>query len=187
MKHSGKIASRDAGFTLVELLIGIGMLAIVVALAVPSFTQIVARGRLKSSAEGFRTELAFARMEAVKRSRTVFVSLVIGGNGSWCYGTKLSSACDCTITDAANANYCFLDTAGSAPVRKVVSSTAYSGVTVGTNFSGSTISFSPTRPTLATGNATFAAGSQSLRVVASAMGRVRLCSPNASLAGYPSC
>lgn len=53
------------GFTLIEAMVVVALVAILAALAVPSFTTMVANQRLSSAAQELQTLLQFARAEAV--------------------------------------------------------------------------------------------------------------------------
>jgi len=53
------------GFTLIEALIVVAMVAILAALAAPSFNTMIANQRLSSAAQELQTLLQFARAEAV--------------------------------------------------------------------------------------------------------------------------
>ena len=55
------------GFTLVELLITVSVVAILLAIATPSFTDMFERRRLKSVAETIGSDLRAARTEAIAR------------------------------------------------------------------------------------------------------------------------
>jgi type IV fimbrial biogenesis protein FimT len=59
------------GFTLVELMITIALVAILIGLATPSFSSVINSNRLTSQANAFMTDLQLARSEAVRRNRTV--------------------------------------------------------------------------------------------------------------------
>ncbi|WP_372015317.1 GspH/FimT family pseudopilin [Pseudoxanthomonas sp. 10H] len=63
--------SRQRGFTLVELMVTVAVLAILVGLATPSFTSVINSNRLTSQANEFMADLQLARSEAVRRNRTV--------------------------------------------------------------------------------------------------------------------
>ena len=54
------------GFTLIELMIGVAILAILLALGLPAFTQMLQNSRLRATAEAFTAGLQRARAEAVK-------------------------------------------------------------------------------------------------------------------------
>lgn len=61
------------GFTLVELMIGIAVAAILVIVAVPGFTATINRNRLATAGNELLASLQLARMEAVRRGNTVVV------------------------------------------------------------------------------------------------------------------
>lgn len=64
---------RSAGFTLLELMIAVTVLAIGMSIAVPSFTDIIRRNRLTTQTNNLMSALAIARSEAVKRGTSVTV------------------------------------------------------------------------------------------------------------------
>ena len=62
-----------SGFTLVELMTAIAVLAILAAIAVPSFRPIIENWRVRDAAAELQSTLYFARSEAVKRGGNVSV------------------------------------------------------------------------------------------------------------------
>jgi type IV fimbrial biogenesis protein FimT len=62
---------RSTGFTLLELMITITVLAIIVGIGVPSFTNIIRTNRLASQTNEMLASFAVARSEAVKRGTLV--------------------------------------------------------------------------------------------------------------------
>ncbi|WP_153109058.1 GspH/FimT family pseudopilin [Propionivibrio limicola] len=70
------------GFTLIEMLVTIAVLAIVLAIAAPSFSTIVKNSRLATETNDLMSDLALARTEAARRGRRV--SLCISNNGTTC-------------------------------------------------------------------------------------------------------
>lgn len=64
---------RLRGFTLVELMIGIAVAAILLIVAVPGFTATINRNRLATAGNELLASLQLARMEAVRRGNTVVV------------------------------------------------------------------------------------------------------------------
>jgi type IV fimbrial biogenesis protein FimT len=68
----GPAAKR--GFTLIELMVTIAVLAIVLGIAVPSFQEFAVRNRLAATTNELVSALALARSEAVKRATRVTVA-----------------------------------------------------------------------------------------------------------------
>ena len=64
---------HQAGLTLIELMIGIAVLAIVLTLAVPAFNTIIQTNRVAAQANNLSTGFAYARAEAIKRTNTVSI------------------------------------------------------------------------------------------------------------------
>lgn len=63
----------QSGFTLVELLVTIAVLAIVLALGVPGYAKLVNHARLSSTTNDLISALALARSEAIRRGVRVTV------------------------------------------------------------------------------------------------------------------
>lgn len=67
------LARRIGGFTILELMITVAVLAIVVGIGIPSFQDLMRRNRLAEQTNSFVGALAIARSEAVKRGMLVTV------------------------------------------------------------------------------------------------------------------
>lgn len=82
------------GFTLVELIVAMSVLALIATLAVPMYGDIVAANRTRAAAYSLVSDLALARSEAVKRNAAVSVlPLGAGWQAGWEVdfgGTKLA-------------------------------------------------------------------------------------------------
>jgi prepilin-type N-terminal cleavage/methylation domain-containing protein len=65
---------RSQGFTLVEILTGIGLLAIAAAVAVPGLSTLTAHYRLRSAVDQIAMEITRARAQAMAQNRYVCVS-----------------------------------------------------------------------------------------------------------------
>ena len=63
--------SLSAGFTLIELMISLVILAILLSLGMPAFTGILESSRTKAAASGFAMGLQRARAEAISRNTLV--------------------------------------------------------------------------------------------------------------------
>lgn len=71
-----------SGYTLLELLVTLSIIAILSAIAVPSFDGVMNKTKQSSELNGFLSELHLARSEAIKRSRQIVVCP--SNNGSDC-------------------------------------------------------------------------------------------------------
>ncbi|WP_373188287.1 GspH/FimT family pseudopilin [Halopseudomonas sp.] len=78
------------GFTLIELMVTIAVLAIALAIAVPSFAEMIRSNRADTQREAVISALSTARSEAVKRGTTITVKPVSGTN--WTSGWQVESA-----------------------------------------------------------------------------------------------
>lgn len=77
--------ARQGGVTLVELMITVFVLAILTAIAAPSFRDMMRRGQVRSAGQALLASFAYARSEAVTRG--TFVSICPSANGSACTDT----------------------------------------------------------------------------------------------------
>jgi prepilin-type N-terminal cleavage/methylation domain-containing protein len=99
--------NKTRGFTLIELMIVVVILAIFAALAVPTFIDFRERSTVRGAANEFSAAVAVARMEAAKRNDYVTVS-VRGSGAAWCVGVQqgttgcncLSGTCDVQTIDS---------------------------------------------------------------------------------------
>ena len=69
------------GFTLVEIMIGLVVLGILMALAAPSFTVWMQNTQIRSAADAVLNGLQLARTEAIRRNKTV--QFVMGTQTEW--------------------------------------------------------------------------------------------------------
>src|SRR5690554_7277852 len=67
------------GFTLIELMIVLALLAIVATVALPGFTNLIESSRITSTTNSLVGLLNFARSEAIRHGRTIAV-VPIGGD-----------------------------------------------------------------------------------------------------------
>jgi type IV fimbrial biogenesis protein FimT len=72
---------RQRGFTLVELVVTIALVAILTTLAIPSFSEVLRQWRRDSATRELSTSLQLARSEAVKTSRRLAICPSTDGTG----------------------------------------------------------------------------------------------------------
>lgn len=77
---------RANGFTLVELMVTVAVLAILSAIAIPSFTSLINSNRLVSQANEVVAAIQGARSEAIRYNQRVYVCS--SSNGSSCSGSS---------------------------------------------------------------------------------------------------
>jgi len=83
--------SSQKGFTLIELMISLGILAILATMAVPSFQGVIEKNRVTSQANFLLSAVQTARSEAVRRGVPIGFS-AIGGDydDGWCVHTGIN-------------------------------------------------------------------------------------------------
>ncbi|MBL8265214.1 GspH/FimT family pseudopilin [Steroidobacter sp.] len=82
---------HSAGFTMVELMVTVGIAAILTAVAVPSFNQLIISSRLVTQSNDLVAAINFARSEAIKRNTNISLCRVnavdsttcVTGAGAW--------------------------------------------------------------------------------------------------------
>jgi len=170
----------ERGVSLIELLVGISIVAILTAVAVPSFTSMLESRRLVAATEGVYAHLQFARSEAIKLNSDLNFSIKAGI--PWCLGISNDTAnCDCNTGGA-----CVFGPAGSTSERNL-SGSEFTNVTLSTNQSN--ILIDSIRGAFSGGGGTITLTSPSnleTRVIFSRLGRARICTPG-NVGGYPAC
>ena len=151
-------ASLQHGFTLTEVLVVVSILAILVAIAMPSFSDALLSSRLRSYANNLVASVHFARSEAIKRNAVV--TLCASSNGTSCSG-------------AWKNGWVILSTGAAAAVIQTQQAVDVNYKITGTN---TTLSFQPTgvgatQDTITICRERPSAGSQERQVRISATGR----------------
>lgn len=175
LKGTSKRFDAARGITLLELLAAIAIVAILVAVAVPSMRALLTKNHLKAAAIALMEDLQWTRSETIKRNLALRVSF---DSSPWCYGIGLASAgaCDCALTPGSS---------GACDIKRR-SGQEFPGITL--TAGPSETSFEPRRGTSINGSWTLTAENGSaLRVVLSRLSRVRICSPSGDVAGYDPC
>jgi type IV fimbrial biogenesis protein FimT len=148
---------RAAGFTMVELLVTVGIFALLAAIAVPTLRTVSKNNRIRASSMSLQNGLALARAEAVRlNTRVAFRITGTGWDIQLADGTLLHQA-------SGRERSAGLSITAKLPAVSTIVFDAYGRKTAGA--------------TQIDIEATDAAGSKPLRIQLPASGQARLCDP----------
>ena len=95
----------NKGFTLVEMMVTIAVMAILVAIALPSSKSLIERWRVRNTTEAMRSTLFLARSEAMRRGAKIVVTKnANGAGGCTLAGNNEDWGCGWTVFVDANKN-----------------------------------------------------------------------------------
>lgn len=193
---------RQRGMTLIELMIGLGIVAVLLVAGMPSFTLWIQNSQNRAAAESILNGIQLARAEAVRRSTVVRFNLTdTNGLIAWSVGcVTVTTDCPATIQQrlsnegALNARAGVSSTAIPVPAPAGHFSTAISaGAGLADGDAGVSFNSVGRVPSANTGtdvtriDVTNAAMSTSRRYVVTigTGGQVRMCDPAIALANDP--
>jgi type IV fimbrial biogenesis protein FimT len=101
----GTLTMKTRGFTLVELMIALGVMGVLMALAGPAMYDFILMQRLRSINSQLVTDLQFARSEAATNNRHTYVRFNEVGGSVSCYAiyTGAAAGCNCTRSNVCTA------------------------------------------------------------------------------------
>lgn len=79
------LSQKQQGVTLIELMIGIAIMAILLTIGLPSFNVWMQNAQIRTATEAIQNGLQLARAEAVRRNEPV--SFILGTGTSWTVST----------------------------------------------------------------------------------------------------
>jgi len=165
---------RRGGFTLIELMVTLAILAAMLALAAPSFIAFQRNSELRGAANDILAALLTARSEALKRNANVFV---VATDSDWTKGWTIYVDADMDL-DWTSAGDSTLATHGALPKSVTLTTGAgnFGSVDYAVMFNGAGFpkqksnGASPLSGTIGIEN-----GSEFRRIVLSNAGRARVC------------
>src|SRR5690349_5755491 len=99
MRFKGVLRLLQRGFSLIEILVTTAVLAVLLAVALPSYTSFLAQKNLKNVTEDLYNFIKTGQSQALMRHKSIYISF--NTVGSWCYGMSDAGPCSC-----ATANSC---------------------------------------------------------------------------------
>lgn len=185
-------AATSHGFTLVELSITLVVMAILVALAMPSVFTWIANARVRTVSDALQNGLRQAQAEAVRRSRTAVFSLTndmapqtsltaVANGSNWSINFVASSTLDtsgiATFVEAGVLTVAGAGVSISGPAAVCFNPLGRLVANSSTGVTGATCSLTST-PTY---NITLSSADRPLRVIVSLGGQVHMCDPGKTL------
>ena len=169
--------ARSHGVTLIELMMGLAVLAILGTLALPALGLRMERQRLAMAAETLAADLTEARFEAARRGLALNVNAVSTSNAmQWCW--LVAPAADSTPTDCSCAQT-------RSCGHRSVSAADHPGVKMS---QGRRVVLAADGSARAATAAVFESRQgERLRVDLLALGRSRICSLSGAAGRYPAC
>ncbi len=199
VRLSSGIMKKDAGFTLLELIVAITIAAILAALTVPSFLKSIRLNRGVSDANGILSVVTLARNEAIRRDATI--SMCISSDGSSCASSGTWDVGYLVFVDVnGDASFSTGDTLirTEVPLSSASTISLCKGTPTTTNTVIRTLSFSGSgqltsqayfdvNPTTKSGTACPSSATAKVKgeryVVVRQIGRANVCDPTNSLCG----
>ncbi len=185
MARRFNFSPQAAGFTVVEAVVTVAVLAIVATLAVPSATGLLQSRRLEAASQWLQADLTWLRTQALIRQQTLRWSLFSSAAGTcWIIHSGDPGRCTCRVADDLRSAPATC--AAGATLFRQGSLPSSEGVSLKANTTSMRVdphlgTFTPTGSldlTTATG--------LHVREVINVLGRVRLCSM-AKTWGLPAC
>lgn len=161
-------ARQTKGFTLTELMITVGVLGILTAIAVPNFRQMLRNYEVRGAAEAMAAGLSKARAEAV--SRNTSVQFVLGSGTSWT--VALVSAPSVSLDSRSSTD------SPNAAMSAVASDLSTAATTLTFNNIGLLIGNADASQSLGRVSVSASGASETLRVEIRAGGSTRVCDPS---------
>lgn len=175
------LPAKSLGFTIIELMVGIVIFAIAMAMGVPSYQMWMQNTQIRNAAESIQNGLQRARSEAVKGNTNVFFRL--DTNSGWTIASGVPAAPNVIETRSANE--------GSRNVTRTVLPAGATIITYGSLGTlvanqDSPVTLAPTEINLDS-SVLNAADSRNLRIALGVGGNPKMCDPNLTAGTVGAC
>ena len=176
--------TKHRGFSLVELLITLAVIALLTGVAAPAMARFIDNARLHAATQQLASELVRARNHAITHQQASYFSLQRDG-ADWCFGWGVNRDCRCHAIPAENT--CTTGTGETTQIHRFRSGD-YPGIHLrlpGANSTGRQLRFSPVRGTATAASIILTNRQGEQHVIVSPLGRIRRCTVGAT--GYARC
>lgn len=175
------------GFTLVELMVTVAVLAVLASVAVPSYQNMIETRRLVAATEAVYAQFQFYRSEAIKSGRETDMNVSIRAGTSWCLGmSNTSASCDCTTPNMCRYGP-DLDASGSPDLERNLMGSEFQGISLSTTAANVLVDSAQGAFPGGGGSITLTSpSSKTTKIIVSKFGRVRICTAS-GVGGYPVC
>jgi type IV fimbrial biogenesis protein FimT len=170
------------GLSMVETMIALAIVWILIGVATPSFMEMQRKRQLIGISDELLSDIHFARSQAVAHNEGVRISVHPLASGGTCMVVHSGSTADCSC-GASGPAVCV----GGAQEIKTQRFAAAGSVQMSS--SSASMRFDPVRGTVTPAGTLrlINADGRAINHVVSAMGRVRTCSPGATVSSYKPC
>ncbi|HUW26604.1 MAG TPA: GspH/FimT family pseudopilin [Gallionella sp.] len=172
------IQRKQSGFSLIELLIGIAIMAILMGLAMPSFQTWLQNSQIRNAAESIQNGLQRARSESVGRNTNV--EFVLGAGSSWTVQVVGGDVIESRSASEGSKDVTVTALAADSSPATTITFNNFGGVGVPPKQPLNTDDSAPFVQVDLDSSVLSPADSQELRVTIGIGGNVRMCDPNAS-------
>lgn len=165
-------SAQQVGFTLIELMVVVGIVAILGTIGVPSFRDMLLNQRLGTTAQAFGSALSFARMEAIQRAQSVKVAALSGNDWSSGWSVRVEQG-------GLEGTPQTLRRFDQFPQGVRVDTTLGTGFAQGLRYDGNGFSRQTAKSGFSAGCLTLKADTgRRMSIVVSASGRAKVCNPD---------
>jgi len=175
--------THQPGFTLLEMMVTLGLFAILVALAVPTMSRWISNVRVRTAADALQNGLRMAQAESLRRSRQVVFSMTDSPN--WSINTIPSMTDSSETNQLIESGTLTTTTSGvsiTGPAAICFNSMGRLVINTSTGISGASCSDLPTgTPPVQKYTISLPSADRSLRVDVGLGGQVHMCDPAKTL------
>ena len=172
-------AQRSQGITLIELMVGLAIFAMLLAMGIPNFATFLQNSKIRNAANALQDGLALARAEAVRRNTNV--QLIVGADSGWALG------CTTTTTDCPDDIQTRPANEGTSNVTVTATpsaafTVAFNGLGMATSLNaGANATFDISNSSGGKAGAAAGGAMRCLRVVVTSAGQIRMCDPKLTI------